>query len=61
VKFLEYVARMSTKNICRLCGTSEGLKLEIFDPARDYVSKIQQLLPIMVRAHQACKVYETKC
>jgi hypothetical protein len=36
--------------ICRLCGTSEGLKLKIFDPERDYVSKIHQLLPIMVRA-----------
>jgi hypothetical protein len=57
VKFLEYVAGMNIKsNICRLCGTSEGVKLKIFDPARDYVSKIHQLLPIMVRAHQACKV-----
>lgn len=35
--------------ICRLCGTSEGLKLKIFDTEMDHVSKIHQLLPIMVR------------
>jgi hypothetical protein len=57
VKFLEYVEGMSKiNNICRLCGTLEGLKLKIFDPERDFVSKIHQLLPIMVRAHRACKV-----
>jgi hypothetical protein len=37
------------KTICRLCGTSEGIKVNIFDPKRTYVSTIHQLLPIMVR------------
>lgn len=36
-------------SVCRLCGTSEGVKLKIFDPGMDHVSKIHQLLPIMVR------------
>lgn len=49
VNFIEYVEGMSNMDtICRLCGTSEGLKLQIFDPERDYVTKIHQLLPIMV-------------
>jgi len=41
--------RSEINSICRLCGTSEGIRFKIFDPGRDYVSKIHKLLPIMVR------------
>jgi hypothetical protein len=52
------------ETICRLCGTSEGIKVNIFDPKRTYVSTIHLLLPIMVRGmNSACmmSVFNLKC
>jgi hypothetical protein len=38
------------ETICRLCGTTDGIKVNIFDPRMLYVYTIQELLPVMVRA-----------
>ncbi|PSN48339.1 hypothetical protein C0J52_08078 [Blattella germanica] len=35
-------------NVCRLCGTADGIKFKIFDAVDNYISKIHQLLPIMI-------------
>jgi len=52
------------ETICRLCGASEGIKVNIFDPKRTYVSTIHHILPIMVRGmNNACmmSVFNLKC
>lgn len=37
---------------CRICGSGEGIKINIFEPGSEYVRKIHKILPITVSLSQ---------
>lgn len=36
------------EDLCRLCGSEEGIKVNIFEKGEDHENKINEILPITV-------------
>jgi len=39
------------ENLCRLCGSEDGIKVDIFQPGTERVKKINKILPITINEH----------
>ncbi|XP_046673487.1 uncharacterized protein LOC124362763 [Homalodisca vitripennis] len=37
--------------VCRLCGSEDGIRINIFEPGAEHVRKIHKILPITVNEH----------
>uniref|UniRef100_A0A1B6MMV5 Uncharacterized protein n=1 Tax=Graphocephala atropunctata TaxID=36148 RepID=A0A1B6MMV5_9HEMI len=42
---------LDINDVCRLCGSEEGIRVDIFEPGAEHVKKIHKILPITVNEY----------